>query len=58
MLRTSLVHQIEHPDHFKRNLIEGTFDQLTKSQHEVLGSKALVRMLSDSCEKSYVVHPL
>ena len=24
-------------DHFKRDLIEATFDQLTKSQHEVLG---------------------
>jgi len=23
--------------HFKRDLIETTFDQLTKSQHEVLG---------------------
>ena len=24
-------------DYFKRDLIEATFDQLTKSQHEVLG---------------------
>jgi len=24
-------------DYFKRNLLEATFDQLTKSQHEVLG---------------------
>jgi hypothetical protein len=26
--------------HFKRDLIEATFDQLTKSQHEVLGEPA------------------
>ena len=27
----------KHMDHFKRDLTTATFDQLTKSQHEVLG---------------------
>ena len=38
----TLLHLTQEQTHgpFKRNLIAATFDQLTKSQHEVLGEVA------------------